>query len=822
MSVNKIFSVCMPFLGDYESLFLSIENCLGMEIVGEVIVFEKIINTNFEVEIHKRFNGNPKIILILNQYLDDINLFHNLINKSESDFLSFILPGEIYISEAFNKSLKSKLKEEKIKILCCNANYTDTKYEYTSTFSSVSQISGLTAFENGLILCTSSLLFNKDYLLTIKISFLDINLVSLFNIYLQVSSKYRRSIVNLNNNIIKIPKKTIGSEVSIYETNWKLVSMLANVLLINGSKDITIYLKVISKELFYLFNYNALKEFIVYADLNQFNNNLLIGVKKILDSLIFEFQKKENLSIKNMPKELSLFLKNRPDLIALKFHEKKYERKFCLWIVKYGFVEARYFFRSYKRSKSVLDWLSKSSSDMDSDLSRISQAVWDSSKFIRFFWRKPFKRQRFEFFLKLIWPIIPLNLPPKKYFFIKNKYKKSLFSRINFIKYLLINSKGPLKEGVNLIGYAKHSLGIGEDLRTTYMALNNAKVSTSILNFNPGSCKKRYDNSLRGKINSSAPYNTTLVCLTAEETIRFIRKYGLEFFKGRYVIGYWPWELPKWPSAWLEAIDFVNEIWVSTEFIKDGLDNCTDKPVKVMPLCVDEKDKKIIPQNLEQTINNRSHFGLEIDKTYCIMGFDLNSYIERKNPFGALNCFQRAFPPNNEDSSSPNVGLIVKTYPNNKLNRKWELFKHLVSTDKRIIIIEENMPKQKVLDLFGCCDVYISLHRSEGFGRCIAESLLLGLDVLATNWSGNADYGEGPLYHPVNYSLQDVKPGDYPYWPFQKWAYPDIDLAVEKLKEIVRNRYKNKQKWDYAKKFSAENCGQRYLSRLRELGLINE
>ena len=62
MSVNKIFSVCMPFLGDYESLFLSIENCLGMEIVGEVIVFEKIINTNFEVEIHKRFNGNPKII----------------------------------------------------------------------------------------------------------------------------------------------------------------------------------------------------------------------------------------------------------------------------------------------------------------------------------------------------------------------------------------------------------------------------------------------------------------------------------------------------------------------------------------------------------------------------------------------------------------------------------------------------------------------------------------------------------------------------------------------------------------------------------------
>ena len=36
--------------------------------------------------------------------------------------------------------------------------------------------------------------------------------------------------------------------------------------------------------------------------------------------------KKQNI-LKNMPKELSLFLKNRPDLIALKFHEKKYETK---------------------------------------------------------------------------------------------------------------------------------------------------------------------------------------------------------------------------------------------------------------------------------------------------------------------------------------------------------------------------------------------------------------------------------------------------------------------------------------------------------------
>ena len=38
----------------------------------------------------------------------------------------------------------------------------------------------------------------------------------------------------------------------------------------------------------------------------------------------------------------------------------------------------------------------------------------------------------------------------------------------------------------------------------------------------------------------------------------------------------------------------------------------------------------------------------------------------------------------------------------------------------------------------------ISLHRSEGFGRGMAEALQLGVDVIATAYGGNTDFCSGP------------------------------------------------------------------------------
>ena len=60
----------------------------------------------------------------------------------------------------------------------------------------------------------------------------------------------------------------------------------------------------------------------------------------------------------------------------------------------------------------------------------------------------------------------------------------------------------------------------------------------------------------------------------------------------------------------------------------------------------------------------------------------------------------------------------------------------------------DSLEREELLALYGCCDVFLSLHRSEGFGRGMAEALQLGLDVIATAYGGNADFCSGPLAHP--------------------------------------------------------------------------
>ena len=50
-----------------------------------------------------------------------------------------------------------------------------------------------------------------------------------------------------------------------------------------------------------------------------------------------------------------------------------------------------------------------------------------------------------------------------------------------------------------------------------------------------------------------------------------------------------------------------------------------------------------------------------------------------------------------------------------------------------IYFICETLSKTAVNSLTACVDVFVSLHRAEGFGLVMAEAMLLGTPVIATN-----------------------------------------------------------------------------------------
>ncbi len=149
---------------------------------------------------------------------------------------------------------------------------------------------------------------------------------------------------------------------------------------------------------------------------------------------------------------------------------------------------------------------------------------------------------------------------------------------------------------------------------------------------------------------------------------------------------------------------------------------------------------------------------------------------------GALGDFQLAFPLLHLPA------LLIKTFPPQGFSAEWHWLQARAAEDSRIVLIAESLPRHDLLPLYGCCDVFLSLHRSEGFGRGMAEALQLGLDVIATDFGANTDFRSGALAHPVRYRPAPIPRGAYPDADGHSWAEPDLEHAAELCREVAARR----------------------------------
>ena len=75
----------------------------------------------------------------------------------------------------------------------------------------------------------------------------------------------------------------------------------------------------------------------------------------------------------------------------------------------------------------------------------------------------------------------------------------------------------------------------------------------------------------------------------------------------------------------------------------------------------------------------------------------------------------------------------------------------------RLVLHDENAGFEEMESLYAAADAYISLHRAEGFGLNLAEAMLRGLPVVATNWSGNVDFMDEDCAIMIPASLRSVR-----------------------------------------------------------------
>jgi hypothetical protein len=223
-------------------------------------------------------------------------------------------------------------------------------------------------------------------------------------------------------------------------------------------------------------------------------------------------------------------------------------------------------------------------------------------------------------------------------------------------------------------------------------------------------------------------------------------------------------------------------------------------------------------------------------------GFDFNSTAIRKNPMGVLEAFQRAFPlpelqasfgrKGTSDALSTPVALMIKTFPPPCDSAEWHWLQLRAAEDPRIHLVAASLERVELLALYGCCDVFLSLHRSEGFGRGMAEALQLGLDVIATAYGGNTDFCDGPLAHLVHSREVPIPRGAYPCGDGHPWGEPDMDHAVVLMRQVAARRWRAAaDSWaaaqdpsrdpkvltTYRQRFSVATAGARYRERLEDL-----
>lgn len=374
----------------------------------------------------------------------------------------------------------------------------------------------------------------------------------------------------------------------------------------------------------------------------------------------------------------------------------------------------------------------------------------------------------------------------------------------------------PPVPGVLLVGHPYGVLGVGEYVRASAAALAAAGVPFHIRNtFDWGEHLRdtHTEFDLWDRLTTGRPHPVNVFHINANEMGEARRHLGSRFFADRYNIACWHWELRHFPDAWRPALEGIDELWASSRFMQEAFAEKTRMPVVWMPHPVEAR---------AGTGVQRRDFRLPERAYLFVTSFDYTSYVTRKNPMGAIRAFQSAFP---AGGGHP-VGLVVKT--NGAAERPEDARAFLASpelADPRIVVIDQVLERRKLIGLFEQCDCFVSLHRSEGFGRGLAEAMLLGKPVIATGYSGNMDFTRPDNACLVDYQLVPVGEHEYPHAAGQVWADPDLEQAAGYMRRLVSEpvwgaALAEKGRQLVAAQHGLLPVGQRYRARLEELRFL--
>ncbi len=366
--------------------------------------------------------------------------------------------------------------------------------------------------------------------------------------------------------------------------------------------------------------------------------------------------------------------------------------------------------------------------------------------------------------------------------------------------------------GLNVVGFMTADLGIGESARGMVRAADAAQLPTALIDLKLNVKTSRGDRSYAERLVADPDQPVSVFHLDPPAARDIDHHHGKRFRAGRYNIGYWAWELPEFPDAWVTYCEYFDEIWCPSDFVREAIAMQSPVPVLTMPHAI-----TVTPPS--ESINQlRARFDLPPDRLLFLFLYDLNSYSPRKNPTAVIEAFRRS------GLAAEGAALVIKTHGAKGNEADLAALRDAVSDMAETRLIAETLSRADLTALESACDVFVSLHRSEGFGFAVAECMALGKPVIATDWSATAEFLNATNGCPVRSQLIELEQNVGPYAKGQRWAEPDVAHAAAEMRRLaadpaLRTRLGEAARHTVKQRFAPQVIGARYRRRLEAIAM---
>ena len=364
-----------------------------------------------------------------------------------------------------------------------------------------------------------------------------------------------------------------------------------------------------------------------------------------------------------------------------------------------------------------------------------------------------------------------------------------------------------LQLGLNVTGWFRADLGLGESARCMARAADAAGLPLALVDLKLPCKNPLSDDTFAARLQPGNPYPVNVFHVDPPAMRDLDHHHGAGFRRGKYNIGYWAWELPEFPDAWINYAFYCDEVWAPSHFAAEAIAQKVPVPVLTMPHAI---------SFARPAGDCRAKFGLPADNFLFLFLYDLNSYSERKNPAAVLEAFRRS------GLAGQGAALVIKVQNTAGNPADFEKLRAAAAALPGTTLLTRTLTRTEVYELEMACDCFVSLHRSEGFGLAVAESMYLGKPVISTDWSGTAEFVTAANGCPVRCATVTLDRNHGPYAKGQVWAEPDIDHAAWWMRSLVQDRSLGARLGAAARatieeQFSPAAIGARYRRRLEAI-----